>query len=139
MKFEKFTVGGNEYQTTLFTGRKVLGLNNRVMAVLSRIISTKVSSSNKLVIGLDALANSFGTMDEEAFNSLVSDTLCETVYLGKENEAPLKLVGDAVGNHFAGHPMDLYEVVFNVWRINSFGPFTMGAGGSIQQTPSQTK
>lgn len=139
ISFEKFCVNGYDYTTTKFTGRKVLGINNRVTAVMSRIISTKVSSTNKIVIGLDALANSFGTMDEEAFNSLVSDTLCETVYDGKENEPAVKLVGDAVGNHFSGHPMDLYEVVFNVWRINSFGPFTMGAGGSIQQTPSQTK
>ena len=139
MKFENFTAGGNEYQTTLFTGRKVLSLNNRVTSVMSRIVSTKVSSKNKVVVGLDALSNAFGTMDESDFDKLIADTLCETVYLGKENEAPLKLVGDAVGDHFAGHPMDLYEVVFNVWRINSFGPITMGAGNSIQQTPSQTK
>ena len=139
MKFENFTAGGNEYQTTLFTGRKVLSLNNRVTSVMSRIVSTKVSSTNKVVVGLDALSNAFGTMDESDFDKLIADTLCETVNLGKENEAPLKLVGDAVGDHFAGHPMDLYEVVFNVWRIHSFGPFTMGAGNSIQQTPSQTK
>ena len=139
MKFEKFTSGGNEYQTTLFTGRKVLGINNRVTSVMSRIVSSKVTGTNKIAVGLEALSNAFGTMSEEDFNNLVSDSLCETVYLGKENEAPVKLVGDAIGNHFAGHPMDLYDVLFNVWRINSFGPFTMGAGVSTPQTPSQTK
>ena len=127
----QFEIGGRKYSTIPLTGFDVLDLERKVADMWLRMQKTvkaqdidgddKVSVSNAMN---EALAKEMASMSRDEYRNFLELSLSSTTLMGGENERDVRLSdADAVGNAFAGHLLDLPNVIVEVWAANKLSPF----------------
>lgn len=134
---KNFVCDGQDYQTILFKGREVLRLNQKVLNIMARIVASKTSGVSKVTIGLEAISQSLGSLPDDEYQSLVESSLKNTAAVKTVNVSFSDV--DTIGNFFKGKPMSMYEVLFKVWELNSFGPFVPAVETTGSSTPQETR
>ena len=127
----QFEVGGRKYSTIPLTGFDVLDLDRIVTdtlyAVHSRVRSQGIGTDNKNEFGgaiARELTKEFASMSREDYRKLLELSLSSTTLIGGAKEKDTRLSdADVIGNAFAGHLVDIPEVLAAVWTANKLTPF----------------
>lgn len=127
----QFEIGGRKYSTIPLTGFDVLDLNRIVDDMWSRMVenvrSRGIAADDKTAVMsamTDALSSELAHMSKEEYRNLVEMTLSSTTLIGGAKEKDTRLSNaDIVGDAFAGHLVDLPNVLVEVWSANKLSPF----------------
>ena len=127
----QFEVGGRKYATIPITGFDVLDLD-RIVTEMWSSMHTKVTvqgidPENKTAVGTAMareLTKEFASMSREEYRNLLELSLSSTTLIGGAKEKDTRLSdADVIGNAFAGHLVDIPEVLLAVWTANKLTPF----------------
>lgn len=136
---EQKTIDGMAFQFIPMAVLKASRLDKRVLALLAPVVGSLSGLDLDSEVDADRLArgvaSALQSMDDQAFTSLLRDTLDTVVYL-PEGMAPLNLGNEnAINQAFTGRLDTLYKVVVEVMRYNRFTPFALlGTFGNLAQT-----
>lgn len=127
----QFEVGGRKYVTIPITGFDVLDLDRIVaekwVAMHSRVMVLGIDPENKTAVGTAMareLTKEFASMSREEYRNLLELSLSSTTLIGGAKEKDTRLSdADVIGNAFAGHLVDIPEVLLAVWTANKLTPF----------------
>ena len=127
----QFEIGGRKYSTIPLTGFDVLDLNRIVDDMWSRMVdnvrSRGIAADDKAAVMsamTDALSSELAHMSKEDYRNLIEMTRSSTTLMGGAKEKDTRLSSaDIVGDAFAGHLVDLPNVLVEVWSANKLSPF----------------
>jgi hypothetical protein len=126
---------GRKYQVYPFSGRASVNLDRKVTDLLFSLSGKKMNKDQLFF----EFTNVFSRMSDDEFNSFVSDTLANTVFVGSDTEASGKLVGDFIWDHFKCRLDSMYDLMYHIWEVNEFTPFSRMATGKETKKTSSSK
>lgn len=128
MEPTNFEIEGRKYQALPLRGFDVLELDRIVSGLTLRSIGVATlanfgAAKDRMVL-VAGFARGIAEMPVDHYRRLVDLTFqgCVAVGAGPKG-ADMALAGDAIGDHFAGHLIDMYQAMYNIWEGNKLSPF----------------